>query len=39
MIDTEKFIKTIAVGDKFLTSISHLHPMKIKGILEGVYEI
>ena len=38
MIDTEKFIKTIAEGDKFLTSISHLHPMKIKGILEDVYE-
>ena len=39
MIDTEKFIKIIAEGDKFLTSISHLHPMKIKGILEGVYEM
>ena len=39
MIDTEKFIKTISEGNKFLTSISHLHPMKIKGILEGVYEM
>ena len=39
MIDTEKFIKIVAEGDKFLTSISHLHPMKIKGILEGVYEM
>ena len=39
MIDTEKFIQTISEGDKFLTSISHLHPMKIKGILEGVYEM
>ena len=39
MIDTEKFIKIIAEGNTFLTSISHLHPMKIKGILEGVYEM
>lgn len=39
MIDTEKFIKIIAEGDKFLASISHLHPMKIKGILEDVYEM
>ena len=39
MVDTEKFIKTISEGDKFLTSISHLHPMKIKGILEDIYEV
>lgn len=39
MIDTKKFIKIIAEGNKFLSSISHLHPMKIKGILEDVYEI
>ena len=39
MIDTEKFIQTITEGNKFLTSISHLHPMKIKGILKGVYEM
>ena len=39
MIDTEKFIQTITEGNKFLASISHLHPMKIKGILEDVYEM
>lgn len=39
MIDTEKFIKIIAEGNKFLSSISHLHPMKIKDILEDAYEI
>ena len=39
MIDTERFIRTISEGNKFLASISHLHPMKIKGILEGVYEM
>ena len=39
MLDTEKFIRTISDGNKFLTSISHLHPMKIKGILEDVYEM
>ena len=39
MIDTEKFIRTISEGNKFLASISHLHPIKIKGILENIYEM
>ena len=36
MIDAEQFIRTISEGDKFLTSISYLHPMKIKGIFKEI---
>ena len=38
-IDLEKFKKTITEGEDFLKSISHVHPMKIKRILENIYEM
>ena len=36
-IDLEKLKKTISEGEDFLKSISHVHPMKIKRILENIY--
>lgn len=38
-IDLEKLEKTIAEGEEFLMSISHIHPMQIKRILEDIYEM
>lgn len=38
-IDIEKLKKTCTEGDEFLKSISHIHPMEIKHILEDVYEM
>ena len=38
-IDLEKLKKTITEGEDFLKSISHVHPMKIKHILENIYEM
>lgn len=38
-IDLEKLEKTIAEGDEFLMSISHIHPMELKRILENIYEM
>ena len=38
-IDLENLKKTITKGEEFLKSISHVHPMKIKHILENIYEI
>lgn len=38
-IDLEKLEKTIAEGEKFLMSISHIHPMELKRILENIYEM
>ena len=38
-IDLEKLKKTITEGEAFLKSISHVHPMEIKRILENIYEM
>ena len=38
-IDLEKLEKTIAEGEEFLMSVSHIHPMQIKRILEDIYEM
>ena len=38
-IDLEKLKKTITEGEVFLKSISRVHPMEIKCILENIYEI
>lgn len=38
-LDLEKLNKTIAEGEKFLISISHLHSLEIKRILEDIYDI
>ena len=38
-IDLEKLEKEIKEGEEFLMSISHIHPMEIKRILEDVYEM
>ena len=36
-IDLEKLKKTITDGEEFLKSISRVHPMEIKCILENIY--
>lgn len=38
-IDLEKLKKTITKGEEFLKSISSVHPMEIKHILENIYEM
>ena len=38
-IDLEKLKKTITEGEEFLKSISSVHPLKIKRILENIYEM
>ena len=38
-IDLEKLKKTITEGEEFLKSISRVHPLEIKLILEDVYEM
>ncbi len=38
-IDLEKLKKTITEGEGFLKSISSVHPMEIKCILENIYEM
>ena len=38
-IDLEKLKKIITDGEDFLKSISHVHSMEIKHILENIYEM
>ena len=38
-IDLEKLKKTITEGEEFLKSISSVHPLEIKCILENIYEM
>ena len=38
-IDLEKLKKTITDGEGFLKSISYVHSMEIKHILENIYEM
>ena len=38
-IDLENLKKTIIKGEEFLKSISYVHPMEIKFILENIYEM
>ena len=38
-IDLEKLKETITKGEEFLKSISSVHPLEIKCILENIYEM
>ena len=38
-IDLEKLKETITEGEEFLKSISSVHPLEIKHILENIYEM
>ena len=38
-IDLEKLKETITEGEEFLKSISSIHPLEIKHILENIYEM